>query len=231
MLYSSTRTRRLPTALVAGAIVMLLVGAGAATISAFDRDNTPAPARPAAASTPPTTSVDVAAPTPVARTAGGELAPVAESRDPVAFARSAALALFEWDTTAPVALADHKGRLLVVADPSGVESPGLISDLARYLPNSQAWTHLRQYDTRQWLEVTGAVVPNAWTDAIDQAPDVVAPGTFAVTITGVRHRAGRWDGQTVVEEFDVAFTVFVGCEPTYPTCYLLRLTQLDKPLR
>jgi hypothetical protein len=29
----------------------------------------------------------------------------------------------------------------------------------------------------------------------------------------------------------VEFTVFVVCAPTYDTCHLLRLSQLDNPLR
>ena len=44
-------------------------------------------------------------------------------------------------------------------------------------------------------------------------------------------RTGVWNGQPVTSEHPVAFTVFVVCAPTYPTCHLLRLSQLDNPLR
>ena len=228
MLYSPTRPRLVRAALV-GVTVVLLVGVVALAIFTFGQRNTPAPA-PAGESKSTTAPVDTRAPAaaPMSRDA---LAPVVPSRDPVDFATSAAQALFEWDTTIPVALAQYKGRLLVVADPSGQESAGLALDLASYLPSPPAWEHLRGYDTRQWLEITSALVPDAWTDAIGQDPNLVAPGTFAVTITGIRHRAGTWDGEPVTDQFDIALTAFVGCEPTYPTCHLLRLTQLDKPLR
>ncbi|QTE28616.1 hypothetical protein [Pengzhenrongella sicca] len=233
MRHSPSRTRRIVSAVLAGAATIALVAVATATLVAPDSAGRPDRAPSSAASTPKSSPPPVGpAPPPPSAAAGvGELAPVVPSRDPVEFAQSAARALFAWDTTAPAALADHKGRLLVVADPTGQETPGLLTDLARYLPSPQAWTHLGAYDTRQWLEVTGADVPAAWTAALAQDPGVVAPGTVAVTITGVRHRTGTWDGRPVAQEFDVAFTVFVGCEPAYPTCYLLRLTQLDKPLR
>ncbi len=79
---------------------------------------------------------------------------------------------------------------------------------------------------------TAAFVPDAWADAVEQAqPGQLAAGTTAVTIEGTRHRAGVWNGQPVTSEHPVAFTVFVVCAPTYPTCHLLRLSQLDNPLR
>ena len=59
----------------------------------------------------------------------------------------------------------------------------------------------------------------------------LAAGTTAVTIEGTRQRAGVWNGQPVASEHPVAFTVFVVCAPTYSTCHLLRLSQLDNPLR
>ena len=40
-----------------------------------------------------------------------------------------------------------------------------------------------------------------------------------------------WNGQPVTSQHEVAFTVFVVCAPTYLTCHLLRLSQLDNPLR
>ncbi|MFD1507076.1 hypothetical protein ACFSBG_15570 [Georgenia yuyongxinii] len=45
------------------------------------------------------------------------------------------------------------------------------------------------------------------------------------------HRAGIWEGREVTDQFDVAFTAVVVCDPTYPQCYLLRLSRLDEPLR
>ena len=104
--------------------------------------------------------------------------------------------------------------------------------MATYLPNRDAWIELRQYATSQHLTIDTAYVPDAWADAIEQAQSgQLAPGTVAVTIEGTRHREGVWNGQPVTSQHEVAFTVFVVCAPTYSTCRLLRLSQLDNPLR
>lgn len=246
-----TRGRSRLTRGVAAACVVLALAAGAATVAVHSAapsgghdpavrttprpeplperasGNPSAPAAPSTATEPDPdagTALDTVSP-------DGDLVPLPASADPVAFASSAARALFAWDTTAPVSPAEYKGRLLEVADPTGQESPGLVADLATYLPSPAAWDFLRDYDTRQWLQIRTAAVPDSWTRTIARTPDVVAPGTFAVTIDGVRHRAGVWDGAPVATASDIALTVFVVCAPTYPTCSLLRLTQPDRPLR
>jgi hypothetical protein len=56
------------------------------------------------------------------------------------------------------------------------------------------------------------------------------PGTTGLTIRGIRHRTGVWEGEPVASEHDVAFTVFIVCGPSYSECHLLRLSMLDKPL-
>ena len=77
-----------------------------------------------------------------------------------------------------------------------------------------------------------ADIPEAWADALAQAqPGQIAPGTTAFTIEGTRHRNGLWNGEPVTSEHAVSFTVFIVCKPAYPTCHLLRLSQLDNPLR
>ena len=112
------------------------------------------------------------------------------------------------------------------------EQAGLASDIATYLPNRDAWIELRQYATSQHLTIDIAYVPDAWADAVEQAqPGQLAPGTVAVTIEGTRHREGVWNGQPVTSQHEVTFTVFVVCAPTYPACHLLRLSQLENPLR
>lgn len=143
-----------------------------------------------------------------------------------------AATLFAWDTASGLWPLDYTSAILAVGDPSGDEQAGLASDVAAYLPNREAWIELRQYATRQHLTIDTAHVPEAWADAVAQARlGQLAPGTTAITIEGTRHRAGVWNGQRVTSEHPVAFTVFVVCAPTYPTCHLLRLSQLDNPLR
>ena len=156
-----------------------------------------------------------------------ELAPTAESE---AFARLVAHAIFDWNTTVMVPLASYTSRLVAVADPSGESSPGLVADLATYLPTATAWARLRMYSTRQWLRITSVEVPSLWPQAQKQAGSTLLPGTTAYTITGIRHRAGVWEGKPVASEHHIAFTVFIVCTPSYPDCHLLRLSRLDEPL-
>jgi hypothetical protein len=106
----------------------------------------------------------------------------------------------------------------------------LLSDLDNYLPTHDAWSDLARYQTRQWLTVDSVTTPTLWSQAEAQAGSVLLPGTEAFTIHGDRHRSGVWEDAPVTTAHQVAFTVFVVCGPSYPTCHLLRLSMLDKPL-
>lgn len=160
-----------------------------------------------------------------------DMAPLHSISEPQVFAEAVARALFDWDTTAPAPLTEHAGRLLAVADPTGAESNGLVSDLAGYLPTAQVWAQLKPYYTRQWIQIDSIAVPELWPQAEAEAgPGGFAPGTTAYTVEGVRHRAGVWDGENVSSEHDVSFSLFVVCGPTYPSCHLLRLSRLNAPL-
>jgi hypothetical protein len=213
---------------VLGALVVLVVVAVTAYGLLATRDVDSVRSAPVTAAANPPARVTVNPPT--AQAPAG-LSPIAGTGDPVAFATAVARALFDWDTTGSQTRADHRGRLLAVADPTGVESPGLVADLGGYLPSAQTWDFLAGYDTRQWIDVTDLVVPGEWHAVAVAAGSELAPGTTALTVTGVRHRAGTWESREVAERFDVAFTAVVVCRPTYPRCYLLRLSRLDEPLR
>ena len=213
---------------VAGLSVAVMVAALGTWLAVADPRPNAAPAPPAtidpAGRTVAPGSEEAAQP-------GEQLRRVAATADPRTFAESVAGALFDWDTTAPLALSDYTGRLLAVADPTGQESPGLVADIAGYLPTAEAWAFLKAYYTRQWLEVSSVKVPDLWEQALAEAgPRGMAPGTMAYTITGTRHRSGFWEDEAVTSEHEVAFTVFIVCEPSYPTCHLLRLSRLDEPL-
>src|SRR5690625_239877 len=170
-----------------GTVLLLVVAAVTGSALLVTRTIDPAPPAHVTPVSSPPDPVTTATPPALAPTGP---APIVATADPVTFATAVAHALFDWDTTGPHTLADHKGRLLVVADPSGVESPGLVADLGAYLPSAPAWEFLAEYETRQWIEVTDARVPGQWQDAVTAAEGRLAPGTTAVTVTGVRHRAG-----------------------------------------
>lgn len=166
------------------------------------------------------------------RSEGSTSDQVAETADPESFAISVAQVLFSWDTSESTPLNEYTGRLLAVADPSGEEAVGLATDLTTYLPSPESWADLNAYETRQWLDINSYEIPEGWTSAEGEADstDLVA-GTTAYTITGLRRRSGIWQGEIAQTVDEVSFTIFMTCQPTYDTCRLLRLSQLNNPLR
>lgn len=169
-----------------------------------------------------------AAPTP---TQGAASADPGLMADPAVFARWVASTLFDWDT-ASQSRDDVTARMMAAADPTPEgDADGLASDLDSYLPDQATWLQLRQYATRQTLTIDQIGVPDGWAEAKAQAqPGQLLPGTVAYTVNGTRHRAGTWNGQPVVYEAPVSFTIFIACQPAYPTCYLLRLSLPGQPL-
>jgi hypothetical protein len=143
------------------------------------------------------------------------------------FTRTVAGLLFDWD--AGTDLGARAEALLGVGDPLGVETAGLDSDLYNYLPDDKTWAGLRRYQTRQHIENVRLSVPGVWGQAV--ASGMLDAGTVALTVDGTRVRQGVWGGQPSAHHTPVAFTVFMVCEPSYPQCFLLRLSGLDTPLR
>ncbi len=220
---------RLVALIAAGIVLLLLTGVGIYGLIVGPK---PTPAHePPASSPPPATS-----PTP-GPTGASRLPAVRPSNDPDEFTRNVAETLFAWDTASGFMPLDYTSVILAVGDPSGTEQAGLASDLAGYLPSRDAWIELRKYATSQHLTIERSFVPDAWADAVAQAqPGQIPPGTTAITIEGTRHRDGVWNKEPVSSEHDVAFTVFVTCRPPAPQfrtglCHVLRLSQLDNPLR
>ncbi|MGR6902613.1 hypothetical protein [Glutamicibacter sp. BSL13] len=219
--HSHSRRRLIVTVCAIGLVLALLAGVG--IYGLIMGEPHPDGGRPGDRGTSSTAS-----PSPTE----ASLAPIPATRDPETFARSVADALFTWDTYSLLSPQDHRDVLLQVADPSGLETPGLVSDLDGYLPDQSTWTQLQEYQTRQWLEIERAYVPDQWADAEAAAGDSLAPGTIAYTIEGIRHREGVWYDKPVTSTHDVAFTIFLTCPPRGDqSCYLLRLSVLDEPLR
>lgn len=216
--YISRRRRLTVAALLVGAFAAVLFTAGGILIGSDEgrhRDDVPNQ-RP----------MPVPAPNSPAPTV-----PTAGQSDPRRFAIEAAELVFEWDTTTSTNTDGYFARLVAIADPGGVESDGLVADLTAYLPSHEAWLDLREYETRQRLEITSAKVPSTWAEtALEGEAFGLERGTTAYTITGIRHRTGTWNGDRVATRHRVSFTVFIICGPRYPTCYLLRLSRIDHPL-
>jgi hypothetical protein len=195
--------------------------------STFSGDDAVAPSAAGSPATPGVTDAPGAA----APTRAVELAAALATDDPAEFASVVAAAIFDWETTSGHGVEESVARLVAIADPTGEETPGLVADLTGYLPTATAWGDLRTYSTRQWLEVDSVQVPSLWPRAVAEAPEgSLLSGSAAYTVSGVRHRAGVWQGESVASEHEVAFTVFMVCGPSYDRCHLLRLSRLDEPL-
>lgn len=208
-------------ALVAMALALGIAGTTLATVDGRT-DSVPQPR-------PSDISGDAAVSAPNGQASGDH---ITKTADPATFAVSVANILFVWDTTESTPLNEYKGRLLAIADPSGEESAGLATDLTTYLPSPESWEDLKTYETRQWIDINSYEIPDDWTSAANDSdsPDI-ARGTTAYTITGLRRRSGIWQGKTAQTVDEVSFTIFMTCKPTYDTCRLLRLSQLNNPLR
>lgn len=176
--------------------------------------------------------VETGRPGQVADTPGTQatLPPLPRTTDPGRFATAVARALFTWDTFTASTPQEHEETLLEAADPTGLEVPGLVSDLGGYLPSQATWTQLQAYRTRQWLQIDRVFVPEQWHQAQAASGSTLPKGTVAYTIEGVRHRAGIWAGKPVTSAHPVSFTLFLACPPAADRCVLLRLSILDKPL-
>lgn len=227
---TARRRRTMLIAAIAGGVILaVLVGVGVyglirgpQTTDAADVAATDSPAATHPADTP----------------SGPE--PVVAIGEPEEFAVAVAEALFTWDTTSGYGPTDYAQMLAdVTADE---EADAAASDVRAYLPTPEAWAQLRTHQTRQWLTIDTNEIPAMWEDAVAQAaPGQIPDGTVAYTITGTRHRTGYWGTDPITTTHPVAFTVFLTCTPeqaTAPsadpitrTCALLRLSQLDNPLR
>lgn len=71
------------------------------------------------------------------------------TNDPIAYSRAVASSLFDWDTSLGFLPTDYTAAVLPDADPSGKETPGLIADVATYLPTVDQWLDLGAMEVRR----------------------------------------------------------------------------------
>lgn len=225
---TARRRRTVFIATIAGGIILLLL-IGVGVYGLIRGPQTTEPARPDGSTATSPTFVPA------------EPEPVVAFGGPEEFAGAVAEALFTWDTTSGYGPADYAQMLAdVTAD---TEADAAASDVRSYLPMPEAWAQLRTHQTLQWLTIDTIEISAVWADAVAQAaPGQIPDGAVAYTITGTRHRTGYWGTDPVTTSHQVAFTVFITCtpernpalppaEPITETCSLLRLSQLDNPLR
>jgi hypothetical protein len=211
---------------MACALALTLVGVGVLGLIRAPGDSSTDPTRDRPA--PDVIVADAGSVDPVATLEDRSLPHTA---DPIAYAKAVATSLFDWHTAAGFLPADYSAAVLADADPSGEETPGLLDDIATYLPTVEQWLDLGAMAVVQSIDIDDAYVPDSWDAAVQQAHGQLRPGTTAVTITGTRHRSGVWNGEVAESSHPVSFTVFVACPPGFDRCHVLRLSQLDNPLR
>lgn len=227
----TARHRTVLIAAIAGSLILLLL-IGVGVYGLIRGPQTSEPAEPARPDGPAATSPALVP---------AEPEPVIVLGGPEEFAVAVAETLFTWDTTSGYGPADYAQMLAdVTAD---TEADAAATDVRSYLPTAEAWAQLRTHQTRQWLTIDTIEIPAAWEEAVAQAaPGQIPDGAAAYTITGTRHRTGYWGTDPVTTTHPVAFTVFPTCtpernpapapaEPITDTCLLLRLSQIDNPLR
>lgn len=217
------KKRLLITLTVSGLIITVLAAVGIYGLVTGPQQH---PEQSAPSSSPPSVTV----PTDEGLTVP-ELGSLPRTNDPEVYVRAVVRALFDWDTFTLLTPADHRAVLIADADPSGLETPGLIADLDGYFPSATTWRDLAEYRTTQHIEIDTVVVPEQWAEAVAVSGGQIADGTHAYTVDGTRHREGIWYDKPVTSAHPVAFTVFVTCQPAFDRCHLLRLSVLDTPLR
>lgn len=219
------RRRRLVVLLaVSLGVVAALVGVG---LYGLVLAPSPGAVTPTNEPTGPVSAPDVSTPAP----SGSTLPAILSTTDAEAFARDAAEALITWNTT-EFELTDYAQVIVDAGDPSGFETAALASDVRSYFPTADAWAQLRTYGTRQWLTIDDVYIPASWDDALDQAAEGdLLPGTIAYTVSGTRHREGVVGTDRQETSRPIAFTLFIACKPSFNECHLLRLSEVDNPLR
>lgn len=221
----SSSRRLLVMAVIGGIVLVTLVGVGIYGLIV-------GPPGHVRHGTPTTTVPSESTPSEPGRPVSWEDLPtLPDTGDPIRYASAVAEALLTWDTMSGLAPIDYARPVITDADPSGYETPGLVSDVANYVPTDAVWQELRRYSTRQTVTVDAAFIPDSWESIVaSSSAGELREGTVAVTVEATRHRAGEWFNRPATSDHPITFTVFVTCQPTFDRCHALRLSLPDQPL-
>jgi hypothetical protein len=219
------RRRRIITLLIAGTIALATFGVGIYGLVKGPAQTPMTPTNTHASTGGSGRTTTIGSPG-----GGPDPATLPKTDNAVTYAKAVAGALFDWSTVSGYMPTDYTAPVVADGDPSGQEIPGLITDVASYVPTDGEWTQLGTMNVVQTLTITSAAVPSLWPEALAEGHGQIPQGGTAINITGTRHRVGVWYGQKQVSNSPVSFTVFLVCSPTYSRCHTLRLSQLNDPL-
>lgn len=226
---SSSPRRRPRRAFLVAAVAATVIALALIGVGIYGLFRGAAPTSPAGIPAPhPTASIKPSVPD---TTTAPHATTLPTTDDPVIYARAVAKDLFTWDTMSGVTLQESENAIVAGTDPEAGETSDLVADLAAYLPTDEVWQQLRTYQTSQSLAIDSANIPASWPGIVASSGAQLERGAVAVTISGTRHRTGLWEGQAQHADSPVSFTVFELCPPAPSQCHVLRLSQLNNPLK
>ncbi|TQF02004.1 hypothetical protein E6W39_06585 [Kitasatospora acidiphila] len=207
----ASRVRR--RALLGTAVLVLLVAlAGLAAYLTRDGSATPNPHVPQLSSAPfPSTAPAASSPTPPAGERGK--LPVAPStRDPITFAKAAAVALWSYDTRA------YSQPVLEAALHRWLTGEAQYADAASVdalVPSPVLWGRMADSGQFAIATVTEAHFPDSFTRALQADPGALTQAyVYAVTVSG--RQAIAWNGAAAGGGEDRVTTLAVQCRPSQP---------------
>jgi hypothetical protein len=191
-----------------GAAVLAVLCALAALFAYLTRDSRTPAKRPAhtASSAPPA----VASTSPSALAAGrGTLPKPPATRDPIAYGKAAAAALWSYDTRA------YSRPELLAALHAWMTDETKYADTAsvdQQVPTAQMWTEMAQDGQYATATASEAHYPASFTQAMQADPGAIAQAyIYAVTVTGRQSIA--WNGAPRGGAEDRSTTLAVQCRP------------------
>ncbi|WP_030459366.1 hypothetical protein [Kitasatospora sp. NRRL B-11411] len=199
-----------------GTVVLVVLVALAGLFSYFTRDGRTPPNHAATPSSSPSSAPSSASASPAANGRSAALPSPPDTRDPIAFGKAAAVALWSYDTRAysqPELVAALRGWL------TGEEKYADADSVERQVPSPLLWG--RMADSGQFATASAAEAhfPDSFTRALQADPGAITQAyVYAVTVSGKQSIA--WNGAPQGGAEDRSVTLAVQCRPDRP-CVLV----------
>ncbi|WP_327073962.1 hypothetical protein OG196_24325 [Kitasatospora purpeofusca] len=195
-----------------GTVVLVALVALAGLFSYLTRDNREPSNHSSAQPTSPATTFAPASPSALPSGRSAALPSPPDTRDPIAFGKSAAVALWSYDTRA------YSQPELVAALHRWLTTEGQYIDadsVERQVPSPMLWG--RMADSGQFATATAAEAhfPDSFTRALQADPGAITQAyVYAVTVSGKQSIA--WNGSPQGGAEDRSATLAVQCRPDRP---------------
>ncbi|MFD4924184.1 hypothetical protein ACFWNE_23185 [Streptomyces goshikiensis] len=196
-----------------GTVVLVVLVALAGLAAYLTRDGRRPSEPPAPPSSSPTASSSPSPPGPLTPHTGTAVLPVPpKTRDPIAFGKAAAAALWSYDARAysqtelRTALRGWLTAEAKYADPDSVD---------KVVPSPVLWKEMAANGQFATAEVSEGHFPNAFTQALQEDPGAITQAyVYAVTVSGKQSIA--WKGSPAGGAESRSTTLAVQCRPDHP---------------